>query len=184
MKKTLFALLACATLAAPAMAKDWSVLGGWFLPYGDQTNKDDYTFYLYHDTAADITSVSANIANMTLSEFTTTAGTGYAFTQDGADGTMATAGTPMEPLITGLSADPATYWGVCVYNGADAGFMVAESGTAMYSAMGLVTYSVYDFDTEHNYTSFKSGSPATPEPATATLSLMALAGLCARRRRH
>ena len=28
-----------------------------------------------------------------------------------------------------------------------------------------------------------TGSPATPEPATATLSLMALAGLCARRRR-
>lgn len=29
-----------------------------------------------------------------------------------------------------------------------------------------------------------TGSPATPEPATATLSLLALAGLCARRRRH
>ena len=34
------------------------------------------------------------------------------------------------------------------------------------------------------YLAGKGTAAATPEPATATLSLMALAGLCARRRRH
>ena len=182
MKKMLFALLACATLAAPAMAAEWNVLDATYSPYGGYTDKADYTFYLYHDSTASITStadMTNAIADMTLSEFTAAAGTGYAFTKNKALGRIGTDGSLSTPLTT-LSANPANIWGVCVYNGENAAFSVAETDADYVHMMGEWQY----YSDSAAYTAFKPDSPATPEPATATLSLMALAGLCARRRRH
>ena len=181
MKKMLFALLACATLAAPAMAADWSVTNAFYRPYGDYTDKADYTFYLYHDSTASITStadMTNAIADMTLSEFTALAGTGYAFTVDRAWGMISVEGDLSAPLTT-LSADPANIWGVCVYNGENAAFSVAETDADYVHMMGEWQY----YSDSAAYTAFKPDSPATPEPATATLSLLALAGLATRRRR-
>ena len=178
MKKTLFALLACATLAAPAMAANWTLAYADYGWYNRDDNYSNYTFYLYQDPAADITTVTGKIAEMTRDEFTAAAGTGFAFTSF-EDGEIYAG----DDFATTISKDTPSneIWGVCVYNGENAVFSVcaAENNSWVLSNFGLCYYTP-----DNSYTAFNPGSPATPEPATATLSLLALAGLCARRRRH
>ena len=177
MKKTLFALLACATLAAPAMAKEWEVAYAYAGVYNNDRTQENYTFYTFYLDTADITTT---IQNNTLAEFKTTYGEGFSCTSDLDD----QLGFDVESCVNTPTDNPDNIWGVVVYqNGDDALFSAfAPKGEDVYTDLGSVGFDYYDGETA--YVAFKPESPATPEPATATLSLMALAGLCARRRRH
>ncbi len=172
MKKTLFALLACA-MVMPAMAANWMVSAKYSF-YGENNTPADYTLYLYQDPTASITStvdMTNIIADMTLSEFTAAASGSNPF----AGGTESSMTTLFATTLPQDSTPSNSIWGVCVYNGEDAVFSVtqaAESGSILrYNSL------------QASYTAFKADSPTTPEPATATLSLLALAGLATRRKR-
>lgn len=180
MKKTLFALLALATVM-PAMAENWKVAAGTSFNgiTGITATKADYALYLYRDAAADVASVTGNISAMTYDDFISEAGTKYDF------GGYATASNKLSKAaftsdlsVEGTAADQ--IWGVCVYHGnaADAQFAVVQA------TMSTTEGQLKAFNgASATYTAFKSDSPTTPEPATATLSLLALAGLATRRRR-
>lgn len=60
----------------------------------------------------------------------------------------------------------------------DGGYSKDEAGNQIIDPEKLVKAP----EISHLYITYKT--PKTPEPATATLSLPALAGLCAHRRRH
>ncbi|MCQ2364254.1 MAG: PEP-CTERM sorting domain-containing protein [Akkermansia sp.] len=183
MKKTLFAMAALATVM-PAMAANWKVAAGTqFTILTDITaTKTDYALYLYRDEAANVASVTGNISAMTYDDFISVAGTKYDFSiySPEANRLLITAPFTSDLSVNGTATEANQIWGVCVYHGnaADAQFAVVQA-TKSNTAGQLKAFN----GTSATYTAFKSDSPATPEPATATLSLMALAGLASRRRR-
>lgn len=185
MKKTLFAMLALATMM-PAMAENWKLVYVYADPYEEDgvffTDHTKYSFYLTMQDNTDITSVKTMLEGKTFSEFTTTSGDSLAFTQYKPDWSQLC--MPIQPYaeteFSTTLVDGNYIWGVCVYQNEDVvRFQVLQVESAQ---LGCIA-----FDTDKvpgsGYTSFSSGSPTTPEPATATLSLLALAGLATRRRR-
>ena len=184
MKKTLFAMLALATML-PAMAENWKLRGVYVDPYEDiltpspeYTNPDNYTFYLMAEENTDLYAVQTELEGKTFSDFTTTiaSGDGVVFEYYSDNHNQLCRYTIMP---TDLSSDIelSDIWGVCVLQDTDVvRFQVVPVEYAM------LPYYLY-FDTEaapgSGYTTFSS----VPEPATATLSLLALAGLATRRRR-
>ena len=172
MKKTLFALLACATLAAPAMAKSWSIDYSYAGVYNNDRTEENYTFYTFYLDTANITTT---IQNNTLAEFKTTYGEGYSCTGDLENQLAFVVGT----TVTTPTTEPDNIWGVVVYQNGDDALFSALAPSDVF--MNRVQFDYYDG--ENGYVAFKADSPTTPEPATATLSLLALAGLATRRRR-
>lgn len=186
MKKTLFTMLALATMM-PAMAANWMLIEAWVDPYEDFTDYTKYSLYLMEKENSDITSVKTMLEGKTFSEFTTTiaSGDGIAFT-----GYSSTYNqlyqSPYEEteFPTTLTPLQGNIWGVCVYQNEDVvRFQTLE---VSYEESGIFYLDTNPYEggiPGSGYTSFKADSPATPEPATATLSLLALAGLATRRRR-
>ena len=178
MKKTLFAMLALATMM-PAMADNWKLGAVWADTYNNDTDYTHYSFYLHEQKNTTASIVSSAIQEKTLSEFLADAGQRYDATQYSIYN---------EHISNDIFARPTTnfsdsialsdIWAVSVYqNGDDAMFQVITGNPDTW----LLTYT---WGLEHTaYASFSSGSPTTPEPATATLSLLALAGLATRRKR-
>ncbi len=183
MKKTLFALLACAAVM-PAMAADYTVGYAYFDLNDGQTNKDLYKFYAIYQDTTDIGDVVSTIKTDTFADFKTTYGEGLNF--EGAEAADGVYFESLAPVVTSPT-DFTKIWGVSVYeNGEDALFEVlpVSDFVPASAATGGIAYIYFDsWTTPGEYVAFNSGSPATPEPATATLSLLALAGLASRRRR-
>ena len=102
----------------------------------------------------------------------------------GANPNLKTSGSATTPLTTLAVGDPATLFGVCVFQGSEesaAAFAVVAPSLKTTTLSGLDGAVQYTSTSSTTYNSFKT---SVPEPATATLSLLALAGLAARRRRH
>lgn len=187
MKKTLFAMLALATMM-PAMGANWTFLCANVNPYENITDYTKYSLYLTVQENTDITSVKTMLEGKTFSEFTTTIASGDSFVFDKYDNIY------YNQLITEPLAEtefPTTLtpegniWGVCVLQDTDVVRFQVLQVPPMHGS------SAFWFDTDPDnagipgsgYTSFKADSPVVPEPATATLSLLALAGLATRRKR-
>ncbi|MBQ0056009.1 MAG: PEP-CTERM sorting domain-containing protein [Synergistaceae bacterium] len=186
MKKTLFALLALATMM-PAIAfaemGNLIVSGNWNFGFGtaDIYNNDkvldNYSFYILVRENTTASLVSSAIQEQTLSEFLADAGQRYEFNETSYD-TINCGFYGDSGLSRDISASDT--WGISVYqNGDKALFQVREVYDFWVENNDMLAYSDYNIP----YTSFKSDSPAVPEPATATLSLLALAGLATRRKR-
>ena len=191
MKKTLFAMLALATMM-PAMADNWSLNYAYVNPYEDILTPDEvatkHTLYLITSENTDLASVKTELEDKTFTEFLSTSGSGIAF--DSYDPDWKQLCMYNGPLQTELSLtiDKNNIWGVCVYQNEDVvRFLVLETGIGGETGPDIKPSSlkIYagggDGDIGLGYTSFSSGS--VPEPSTATLSLLALAGLASRRKR-
>lgn len=185
MKKTLFAMLALATML-PAMAENWELNGVYVDPYEDiltpseiSTNPANYTLYLMWEEDTDLASVKTELEGMTFTEFTTTlaSGDGIAFEYYDDGYCQICRDTPKATEFPTTLTPEDNIWGVCVYQHEDVvSFEVLTvlrrlSVDEIYFWAGAAPVS--------GYTTFSS----VPEPATATLSLLALAGLATRRRR-
>lgn len=183
MKKTLFALLALATMM-PAMGANWTLSGAYSNPYENFTDYTKYSLYLMEKGNSDITSVKTMLEGKTFSEFTTTIASGdsIAFESYNSDWNQlcrdSYAGTEFPTTLT----PDGNIWGVCVLQDADVVRFQVLQATGMDPEFGDFFYDT-DFVAGSGYTSFKADSPVVPEPATATLSLLALAGLATRRKR-
>ena len=177
MKKTLFALLACATLAAPAMAVNWIFAFGVADKYNNDITLSNYSFYMIvrENTTASV--VSSAIQEQTLSEFLADAGQRYEFNDDTGLYTVQCAFWSESDLSRDI--DASDIWGISVYQNGDNALFQVRAPNDIFLEETLLAYT----DADISYTAFKSESPATPEPATATLSLLALAGMASRRRR-
>lgn len=181
MKKTLFAMLALATMM-PAMADNWKIAEAWVNPYENFTDYTKYSLYLMEKGDSDITSVKTMLEGKTFSDFTTTIASGDGIAFEDYDHrwnqlSMAPyAGTEFPTTLT----PEGNIWGVCVFQDTDVvRFQVLQAEKATPASFGFDTESIAG----SGYTSFKADSPVVPEPATATLSLLALAGLATRRKR-
>lgn len=178
MKKTLFALLALATMM-PAMADNWKINEAWVNPYENFTDYTKYSLYLMEKGDSDITSVKTMLEGKTFSDFTTTiaSGDGIAF-EDYDHRWNQLSMAPYAGTEFPTTRDSNNIWGVCVFQDTDVvRFQVLQAEKATPASFGFDTDSIAG----SGYTSFSSGS--VPEPATATLSLLALAGLATRRKR-
>lgn len=182
MKKTLFAMLALATIM-PAMAENWTLGFAYSNPYENFTDYTKYSLYLMEKGNSDITSVKTMLEGKTFSEFTTTIASGdsFAFTDYNSDLNQlcmpfpAPAGTEFPTTLDGNNI-----WGVCVLQDTDVVRFQVLQVEGVDPGFGKIFYDT-DIVAGSGYTSFSSGS--VPEPATATLSLLALAGLATRRKR-
>ena len=181
MKKTLIALLACAAVM-PAMAATWSITGIKASPYGSQTLKSDYTYYVIYSSAGSAESLTTTLSNMTFDDFTKSPDLTFSavngITANGvATGSVSWQASTAKPIDSELDTTEFNsidnIYGVSVYQG--------NSFSVAAATPGLLTNIISFNSTGTPYTDFAS---ATPEPATATLSLLALAGLASRRRRH
>ena len=186
MKKTLFAVAALATMM-PAMADNWKLGVAFVDPYESFTDYTKYTLYLTEQDNTDITSVKTMLEGKTFSEFTTTIASGNSIAFEDYEP------SPVNQIYTQSSYTDTEFstgltpqgniWGVCVYQNEDVvRFQVLEVSMAANGSFGFDTDPIAGIPGS-GYTTFGSGSPTTPEPATATLSLLALAGLASRRRR-
>lgn len=182
MKKTLFAMAALATML-PAMADNWMLVNAYSNPYEEDgvpfTDYTKYSLYLMEKGNSDITSVKTMLEGKTFSDFTTTIASGDSIALEGYIPDWNQVYTEADVLTdfpTTLGVKD--IWGVCVYQNEDVvRFQVLEAFD--YGNFCFVCDS--DLIPGSGYTSFSSGS--VPEPATATLSLLALAGLATRRKR-
>ena len=183
MKKTLFAMLALATML-PAMAENWKLSTSCINPYEDiltlpaeYTNPDNYTLYLMAKENTDIASVQTELKEKTFTEFLSTSGVGNPFEFYGSeDNLLYIRFTPADTEFS-TTIDANNIWGVCVYkneNSDDVKFQVVQG----FALIGVWMKFNTDTIPGSGYTSFN-----VPEPATATLSLLALAGLATRRKR-
>ena len=165
---------AMAAYTTEGMGESWGLGGvsmGAYINNGVRDgNTDHYKFYAFFDP----TDITTTLPNKTLDEFKTTYGAGFSCTSGGGD-----------HLTFGASGEVVTYttsndiWGVVVYeNGDNAKFSAAH---VSYEDFGDIYFEYKDGN--NTYVGFKSDSPVVPEPATATLSLLALAGMVTRRRR-
>ena len=188
MKKTLFTMLALATMMpAIAFAEIGNLIvgeGNWELgvvfvdPYESFTDYTKYTLYLTEQDNTDITSVKTMLEGKTFSEFTTTiAGCKEVKFKEYYDwiNLFHTAYDVVTEFPS--SIDPrVNIWGVCIYQHED---FVRFQVVPVHDLNEQICF--IHFDTSRlsgsGYTSF------APEPATATLSLLALAGLASRRKR-
>lgn len=193
MKKTLFAMLALATMM-PAIAfaemgnlivsGNWKFAEAWVNLYENFTDYTKYSLYLTVQENTDITSVKTMLEGKTFSEFTTTIASGDGIAFEDYDhrynqlSMRPYAGTEFPTTLT----PQGNIWGVCVLQDTDVvRFQVLQVSDA-YPNAGEFYYDT-DYIPGSGYTSFKADSPVVPEPATATLSLLALAGLASRRKR-
>lgn len=175
MKKTLFAMLALATMM-PAMADNWEFCA-WFNIYDNHKDKDLYSLYLIQKDASDITTVKTMVEEQSFSDFTSTSGDSYSFYAVSIMNLVFQ--NTAQPTDFSTTIDAGNIWGVCVYqNEDDVKFQVAQG----FDNNGMLNFNTTKV-AGSGYTSFKADSPVVPEPATATLSLLALAGLASRRRR-
>ena len=181
MKKTLFALLALATMM-PAMAENWTLAYAYSNPYENFTDYTKYTLYLTVQENTDPTSVKTMLEGKTFSEFTTTIASGDSFAFETYDsGWSQLCMDPYAGTEFPTTLDAFNIWGVCVLQDADVvRFQVLQVQGNPHT--GEISYDT-DSIAGSGYTSFKADSPVVPEPATATLSLLALAGLATRRKR-
>lgn len=203
MKKTLFALLTCATLVAPAMADYWygtitlssipAIDTAKLFGDGDYSSDDFSGEYSSDDLASITTSGTAitlsyvvdgetrtrkatmetitwneNACTIPLNayywnEVKTLSGTLTLNIKPNAFNALVVAGKDYtDAVLTANVSIPST---------------TANAGTSETARQALTA-------TVSSYTLSGSKTAATPEPATATLSLLALAGLAVRRRRH
>ena len=180
-------MLALATML-PAMAENWTLASSYLNPYEDllhpspeYTNPSNYTFYVMLQENSDKETVKTRLEGTTFSEFTTTiAGCKEVKFKEYYDwiNLFHTAYDVVTEFPS--SIDPrVNIWGVCIYEHED---FVRFQVVPVHDLNEQIWF--IHFDTSRTpgtgYTSFKT----VPEPATATLSLLALAGLAARRKRE
>lgn len=190
MKKTLFALLALATMM-PAMAENWTLRRAVVNPYEDILTPSEvatkHTLYLITSENTDLASVKTELEDKTFTEFLSTSGSGIAFDEYDPDWEQLYMTSEPQQTELSLTIDKNNIWGVCVYQNEDVvRFLVLETQTTGETGPGIKPSELKIFtgdDIGSGYTSFKADSPVVPEPATATLSLLALAGLASRRKR-
>ncbi len=210
MKKTLFALLACAAVAQAA-SLSWTISNvKYATENGITTNVTvgSYSAYLFvtsvtSDTVSEITTTTQGAildslasAHADGSNWGSTAST---LAQASAFDSLNTgAGTWTGSTgIEGFSAGDSVTAFAVIFDATDIAnannyLVVGEKTLSFNSASGSkiipfgsqATNSGAKIDSSSVSWQSIASSPATPEPATATLSLLALAGLAARRRRH
>lgn len=185
MKKTLFTMLVLATVM-PAMAENRECVSAYFTPYKEDgvliTDYTKYSFYLMVQENSDITSVKTMVADETFSEFTSSDIESVSVVKYHAPWKEhRTEEHKQTEFPTTIDAKNGI-WGVSVYQNEE---VVRFQIVPVYQTNDLGTQ--FQFDTDwlkgSGYTSFKPESPTTPEPATATPSLLALAGPASRRRK-
>ena len=199
MKKTLFALLACATLAAPAMAYNFTTTITLTLPALNVMQLEGNGGYSTaglssNYSSSDVTSVNATATGYVeydgvdggyysayLSDSTQQwSGNTYVITLTGPGGdTIASdSDTKLDYEVT-LTLKPTNLTGVINgYDYTNATLSTTVWGSKAYVGVPELTAKV------STWTVSGATEAKTPEPATATLSLLAFAGLAARRRRH
>ena len=189
MKKTLFSLLACATLVAPAMADNWECMTMYVKTTENDTDHNRYTLYVLNVNDTTYSDFATTLGSLTYDEFQTQYGSA-------AHATAYRYGSNWGQVLgelddTGISTTVGTenIYATWVYNNGGTGdALVTEFKVVTTSDVHYPTRSTIDSDDSDDST-FKAtewkkfATAKTPEPATATLSLLALAGLAARRRR-
>ena len=190
MKQILFAMLALAAML-PAMAENWFVYDARVSAYEDMltpssaTDPSNYTFYLLEQKNTNLSAVKTMLEGKTLSEFLSSGSSGMGFVKysSGMLNTPLMMLTSLPYTGNGIPGVGYEMWGVCVYQHEDVVRFQVVPVTEV--SVNLLRYNT-DLSAGSGYTSFKADpvpTPVVPEPATATLSLLALAGLAARRRR-
>ena len=182
-------MLALATML-PAMAENWTLASSYVNPYEDiltpsevSTNPANYTLYLMWEENTNLASVKKELEGMTFTEFTTTLASGDRIAFVGYDSSTNQLHAPTQTTTFDTNTTPTVkgnMWGVCVYQHEDD---VLFQVLPLYSG-GKGSNPHFSFDTKFTHGSGYTSFSSVPEPATATLSLLALAALAARRKRR
>lgn len=183
---TMMPAIAFAEMGNLIVSGSWTLSGAYSNPYENFTDYTKYSLYLMEKGNSDITSVKTMLEGKTFSEFTTTIASGdsIAFESYRSSWNQLCMNSPAETEFPTTLTPEGNIWGVCVFQDADVVRFQVLQATGADPEFGDF---YYDTDPEaggiagSGYTSFSSGS--VPEPATATLSLLALAGLATRRKR-